>query len=71
MELSLSPCCRGLLCRIISDSLDGKKARKWNALGHAAIDLGENGSVIPRPKGRGVRTGASSPNGKRAGVRLA
>ena len=46
MELSLSPCCRGLLCRIISNSLDGKKARKWNALGHAAIDLGENGSVL-------------------------
>ena len=48
MEFSLSPCCRGLLCRTISNSHDSKKARKWNTLGHAAIDLGENGSVIPR-----------------------
>src|SRR6476620_7967256 len=28
MELSLPPCCRGLLWRTISNSPDGKKARK-------------------------------------------
>jgi hypothetical protein len=32
MGLSLPPCCRGLLCRTISNSLDGKKARKSNSL---------------------------------------
>src|SRR6476646_10218779 len=32
MGLSLPPCCRGLLCRTISNSLDGQKARKSNSL---------------------------------------
>ena len=58
MELSLSPCCRGLLCRTISNSDDSKKARKWNTLGHAVIDLGENGSVILRRGGRSPKVEA-------------
>jgi hypothetical protein len=53
MELSLSPCCRGVLYQTISQLRDGKKARKWNALGHTGMNLGENGSIYPRPKGRG------------------
>ena len=60
MEFSLSPCCRGLLCPTISNPRDSKKARKWNTLGHAVIDLGENGSVIPRRGPEVVPPGAAS-----------
>ena len=58
MELSLPPCCRGLLCRIISNSPVGKKAKKSNSLmgkqpwAKSGIELGENGSIFPRPKGK-------------------
>ena len=46
MEFSLPPCCRGLLCRTISNSPVGKKARKSNSLkgkrpwAKAGIELG-------------------------------